>query len=358
MNALFDFFFVNGHSRLKAYLISGGIALAYALVNIWALGRKEVNVVPEMFAVLLLSASGFVVWHILKGKLSSSIAVPKFTLRFILTGVLSLCLLVSLQGIDVANMQAYIADTALNHFSAKFYRVQASTLSPDQVQASVRRIQSIVTSSENNGVPVNPKAAQNTASAISQYLKKGMVPRPVQQAGYSTVIDLQSLGYTREAQSGVIAAPPISSVARQVSGQGYVFNAFKTFDQRDLFIKGEHSVFFLGDTIEVSKVTVVFRGIDFVVQGAYPPLMVDQGGRLIVIDSIFQRGQQPLDNITWIDVQFRESQPEYHGGAIRLRNVSFTGIRYRALLSLPPDLAQLISESGGKPINYVFEPEK
>ena len=52
-------------------------------------------------------------------------------------------------------------------------------------------------------------------------------------------------------------------------------------------------------------------------------------------------------------------QPEYHGGAIRLRNVSFTGInRDRALISLPSDLAQHILESGGKSINYVFEAQK
>jgi hypothetical protein len=157
----------------------------------------------------------------------------------------------------------------------------------------------------------------------------------------------------------MIATPPISSVARQVSNKGYVFSSFVTFDQHDLFIKGDHSLFLLGDTIEVSKVTVVFKGIDFQVQGAHPPLWVVQGGTLIVIDSIFQGGQQPLDNISWIDVQFRDMQPQYHREAIRLRNVSFTGFnRDRLFLDLPHDLAQLILESGGKPINYVFEPEK
>jgi hypothetical protein len=78
-----------------------------------------------------------------------------------------------------------------------------------------------------------------------------------------------------------------------------------------------------------------------------------------VINSIFEGGQQQLDNIDWIDVQFRDMQPQYYGGAIRLRNVSFRDFnRDRVLVDLPSDLAQLILESGGKPINYVFEPQK
>jgi ABC-type multidrug transport system fused ATPase/permease subunit len=359
MNALFDFFFTNGRFRLRAYATSAGIAFAYALINLWALGRKEEVVVPEMIGVLLLSVSSFVLWHVYKGEVASDATLPKFRLSFALAGVISLFLVISLRWINIASMQAYVADAALNHFSVKFDSVQAATLSADQVQASVQRIQSIVTTSERNGVPVNPNTVQKTGVALSNYLKKEKIPPQVKQAGYSTVLDLQSFGYTREAQSGVIATSPISSVARQISGVGYVTSSFLAFDQHDIFIKGDHSLLVLGDSIEISKVTVVFKGVDFEVRGAYPPLILGPGGTLAVIDSIFQGGQQPLDNISWIDVQFRDMQPQYHRGAIRLRNISFTGFnRDRLFLDLPPDLAQLILESGGKPINYVFEPEK
>jgi hypothetical protein len=359
MNALLDFFFANDRFRLKTYVASAGIAFAYAFTNLWALGRKEEVVVPEMIGVLLLTVSSFVLWHVYKGKVTSDATLPRFKFSFASAEVISLFLVISLRWINIATMQAYVADTALNHFSVKFDNVQAAALSPDQVQASVRRIQSIVTASVKAEVPVNPNTLQKTGNALSNYLKKEKLPPKVRQAGYSTALDLQSFGYTREAQSGTIATPPISSLTRQVSSQGYVFNSRLTLDQHDTFIKGDHSLFVLGDSIMVSKVTVVFKDVDFEVRGAYPPLWVIQGGTLVVIDSIFQDGQQPLDNISWIDVQFRGTQPEYHGGAIRLRNVSFTAFNSDlARISLPHDLAQLILESDGKPINYVFEPQK
>src|SRR5450432_3198059 len=99
----------------------------------------------------------------------------------------------------------------------------------------------------------------------------------VQQNGYSAVLDLQSLGFTREAQTGAIATPAISNVVRKVSSEGYFINSFLSLDENDIFIKGEHSMLFLGDTIQVSKITAVFKGIDFEVRGAYPPLMVVTG---------------------------------------------------------------------------------
>jgi hypothetical protein len=352
MNALYDFFFANRHLRLKAYLISAGIASTYAFVNLWALGRKEENVVPEMIGVLLLSASSFVFWHVLKGNAVSNVTLPKFRRSFAFTGAASLLLVLSLRWIDIPVMQAYVADAVLKHLSVKLDNVEAAPLTTDQVQVSVRRIDSIVTTAAKSGVPLSPNTIHRTGAALSNYLKKDKFPATVKQAGYSTVLDLQSLGYNREAQLGELQS-------RQLSSMGYVISSYLTFDKHDVFITGDHSVIALGGTIEVSKVTVVFKGIDFHVQGAYPPLWVVQGGTLAVIDSIFQGGQQPLDNISWIDVQFRDVQPEYHGGAIRLRNVSFTGFKKDLVfVKLPHDLVQLILESDGKPINYVFEPTK
>jgi hypothetical protein len=357
MNRLFDFFFTNGPLRYKAYKISAVIAFVYAFANIWGLHRKEQNVAPEMTGLLLLSISIFLLWHIFKGEMTSNVPPPKVGRGLAWAGAISLLFVVSLWGINVARMQAYIADAALHHFYLKFESVEAAPLAPEQVQSSVRRIQSIVTASERNKVPVNSDTVQKTGAALSNYLKSNKVPPQVQQSGYSAVLDLQSLWYTREAQSGTFPTLPISSVGRQFSDEGYVINSFLAFDQHDVLITGNHSLLVLGDTIRVSKVTVVFKDVDFLVRGGYPPLMVDQGGRIAVIDSIFQDGVQPLDNISWIDVQFRGTQPEYHGGAIRLRNVTFTGFnRDRLLISLPPALVQLIFDSGGKPINYVLEP--
>lgn len=359
MNRLFDFFFTNGRLRYKAYKISAVIAFVYAFANIWGLRRKEQNVAPEMIGILLVSISIFVLWHVFKGEATSNVPPPKAGRGFALAGAISLLFVVSLRWINITGMQAYFADAAFHHFYLKFESVQAAPLPPEQVQLSVRRIQSIVTASERNKVPVNSDTVQKTGAALSNYLKRNKVPPQVQQSGYSAVLDLQSLGYSREAQSGMIATLPISSVARQMSNLAYVLNTPLTFDQHDIFIEGDHSLISLGDTIQVSKVTVVFKGVDFLVMGAYPPLWVVQGGTLVIIDSIIKGGQQPIGNITWIDVQFRGTQPVYRGGAIRLRNVSFTGInKQMPLFGFPPDLAQLILDSDGKPINYVLEPTK
>jgi len=358
MNKLFTFFFSDETHRAKVYLASATVSLAYALINLWVLHRSEEPVFSEVIWVFLSSILLLLILYLVRGRALVS-PPPKFHFWFYALGTVSAVLLMMMVNMDMPAVQAYIADAALNHISIKLENVQAAALTTDQVQVSVRRIQSIVTASERNGVPVNPNTVQKTGAALSSYLRRRTVPTPVQQAGYSTVLDLQSLAYTREAQSGAIATPPISDFARKISDVGYVISSHLTFNQHDLFIKGEHSLILLGDTIEISKVKVVFKGVDFEVQAAYPPLWVGQGGTLAVIDSIFQGGQQPLENISWINVQFRDMQPQSHGGAIRLRNVSFTGFRRdRLFLDLPHDLAQLILESGGKPINYVFEPQR
>jgi hypothetical protein len=361
MNKLFTFFFSDETHRAKVYLASAAISLAYALINLWVLHRSEERVFSEVIWVLLSSILLLLIVYLVRGRAQVS-PPPKFHFWFYALGTASAVLLLMMVNIDMPTFQAYVADAALNHFSVKFDTAEAAALTTDQVQVSVHRIQSIVAASVKNEVPVNPNAVEKTGAALDRYLKQQRataLPPQVQQAGYSTVLDLQAFGYTREAQSGTIATPPISSLTRQVSSQGYVFNSVLEIDQHDQFIRGDHSLFVLGDSIVVSKVTVVFKGVDFEVTGANPPLAVGQGGTLVVIDSIFQGGQQPLDNISWIDVQFRDMQPRYHGGAIRLRNVSFTGFnRDRVQFGLPPDLALLILESGGKPINYVFEPQK
>jgi hypothetical protein len=358
MNRLFTFFFSDENHRAKVYIASASISFAYALINLWVLHRNEERVFSEVIWVLLSSILFFLIIYLARGRVQVS-TPPKFHFSLYAIGTVSVVLLLLMLNIDMPAFQAYVADAVLNRLSVQFDTVKAATLSPDQVQARVRRIESIVTASERNGVPVDPNAVQKTGAALSRYLRTKTIPPQVQQAGYSTLLDLQSFGYTREAQSGGIATRPISSMARKLSDKAYVFSSYLLFDQHDLFIKGEHSLILLGGSVEVSKVKIVFKDVDFEVRGAYPPLRVSQGGTLVVIDSIFQGGQQPLDNISWIDVQFRDTQPEYHGGAIRLRNVSFTGFnRDRILVSLPHDLAQLILESGGKPINYVFEPEK
>jgi hypothetical protein len=358
MSKLFTFFFSDETHRAKVYLASATISLAYALINLWVLHRTEERVFSEVIWVLLSSILLFLIIYVVRGRAQVS-PPPKFHFWFYALGTASAVLLLMMVNIDVPAFQAYVADAALNHLSVKFDSVKAATLPPDQIQASVRRIQSIVTASVKADVPVNPNTLQKTRNALSNYLRKEKIPPQVRQAGYSTALDLQSFGYTREAQTGAIATPPISSIARKISDVGYGINSVLDIDQRDIFIKGDHSLFVLGDSIVVSKVTAVFKGVDFDVRGANPPLALGQGGTLVVIDSIFQGGRQSLDNISWIDVQFRDMQPEYHGGAIRLRNVSFTGLnRDWVLITLPHDLAELILESGGKPINYVFEPEK
>jgi hypothetical protein len=359
MNQLFDFFFTNGPRRYRAYRISAFIAFVYAFANIWGLHRKEENVAPEMVGILLLSIVIFLLWHVFKGGVISDVPPPKFGRGFALVGTVSLLFLVSLRWIDFADMQAYLANAALHHYYLKFESVEAASIAPEAVQSNVRRIQSIVTASERYKVPVNPDTIQKTSSALSNYLKTSRVPQNVQQTGYSALLDLQSLNYSREAEMGTLATLPTSSVGRKISDRGNIIGSFLAFDQHDLLITGNHSLLVLAAPIQVSKVTIAFKGVDFQVRGVYPPLNVNQGGRIVIIDSIFQDGVQPLDNISWIDVQFRGTQPEYLGGPIHLRKVTFTNFdKDRLLFSLPPTLAQLIFDSDGKPIDYDLEPVK
>lgn len=68
MNRLISFFLKEQELRWKVYLICGGIAFGYALVNLFVLHRKEKRVSFEMVVVLFILIAVFVAVYIAKAR--------------------------------------------------------------------------------------------------------------------------------------------------------------------------------------------------------------------------------------------------------------------------------------------------
>jgi hypothetical protein len=379
MNRLFDFFFTNERLRWKVYGVSAGVAFVYVLFNLWGLHRSEQQVFSEIIWILpstiLLSATVYV----LKGPALRSQGVrpgygpgdaaltidrnyfakcrPRFQQGLIITGAIATVFLTTMLEIDVSSFQASVANHALNATIARFGTVYAATWSPEQVQANVRKIQAIVTTASTDKIPINPDTLNKAQATLSGYVKKYALPQQTKQAVYAVTIDLQSLAYTRELQNEAITP-------RQLAKEGYPIASTVVLNH-DLYVKGEHSKFFLtGGSFYVKHCTVVFDGIDFESPYDVYPLAVGEGGNILVRDSIFQGGSQLIDKITWVNVEFRKTMLGYSGGPIRLRNVSFRDYGDEATgpsnillyASLPIELTNMILKANGQPINYVYEP--
>jgi len=143
---------------------------------------------------------------------------------------------------------------------------------------------------------------------------------------------------------------------RELAKEGFAISSLLQLD-KNAYFTGEHSLLALGDDIYVTRgAQVVFSGVDFLSQGGR--LFVDRSSSLLVIDSIFQNGEEEINGITWVNVEFRNTVVTYNGGPLRLRNVKFVDCR----LGMPPfryptEIADAITSNLKQPVNYAYEPD-
>ncbi|HUJ32836.1 MAG TPA: hypothetical protein VLY23_16255 [Candidatus Acidoferrum sp.] len=358
MTEIFDFLFTNERLRWKVYGLSIGIAMSYVAVNLWVLHRTEGRVFSEIIWVLLASIVILgllsVVWRRLTiskvpvGQ-ASTLGMHKVNRAFVIVGLLSAIFLTNMMNIDVRGYQAVVANAALDYMATKFSSVHAAALSANQVQANSRRLQLIAQNSVRDKIPVNPAGLVKAEQSLSGYLRRQtQLPAQTTQAAYSATIDLQTAAFKRRVEEGDIKP-------REISQQGYPINSVLTLS-RSVSFSGNHSLFILGDDVVAKDgAHVVFSGIDFLLRGGR--LFVEPGSSILVTDAIFRDGDQYLDDVTWANVEFRNTLLLYHGGPIRLRNVTFTDCRFGfPPIGLPSDLVDAVTNNLKQPVNYVYEP--
>ncbi|PYT61427.1 MAG: hypothetical protein DMG35_09270 [Acidobacteria bacterium] len=358
MNQLFDFFFTNEKLRWKVYVAAGGASLIYALVNLWVFRRNEERVFSETVWVLVFlvpSIALFAAVYARRGRAVTtepvySYQLPRGSLRLIVAGAGAVALLTNMLRIDVATLQASLADFALARIASQFDAVHAASLSPEQLQARFQRIESIVANSSANQIPVDAATLKKTQSTLAGYLERRPLPPQTNQAGWAVAIDLEALALKRDVQTGQI-------ISRQIGEPNAVLNSILLLDH-DVHFQGEHSVIFVNDMITIKGAFVTFDKIDFGGSGT-PLVLLDDRATALVSDSILQAGAQILDGITWVNVRFEKTRILYNEGPLRLRNVSFKDCDLRDLE--PPfhneqELLKRIREAHGQPFTYVYEP--
>lgn len=377
MNRFIGFFLEEQQLRWKVYLISGGIAFVYALVNLSAFHRSEERVSLETVLVLFMLVAIFVAVYVAKGRVSvAETGTPKKVIQFgwklAVAGTVAAALLVSMYQINIPELQAAIIDLKLKSFATSLDTVKAANLSDNQLRSRYQRIESIVGTSSTNQIPVDPNLLQQTQTAVSRSLKAGSLSEQTKQLGWATTMDLESLFYTRKVETGEISPIP----ARQIANTGgYVINSTVVLDKGNPYIRGDHSWFALGPgggSFAIKQSNVVFDGVDFLGFTALSPInLLDDRSSALVRDSILKNVTQYLDRIAWVDVRFENSRLLYTEGApLRLRNVSFKSCDLSlSQLHFPPDigpppagpvgseLQKRIREADGKPITFTYEPQ-
>jgi hypothetical protein len=264
--------------------------------------------------------------------------------------------------IDIPKMQAAIVDFRIKSFAAFLDTVQAANLSDAEIRDRYKKIDSVVSVSSKNKIPVDPKVLQDAQTAIASSLKRSPSEQ-TKQLGWTTSIDLESLTYTRMVQTGAITP------ARQIASTGgYMLNSPFRISKGPISLEGDHSWFALGTgggQIIVDQTTVVVDKIDFLGFTSLDAIeLVGDRSNALVRDSIMKNVTQHLDRITWIDVRFENSRVLYTEGALlRLRNVSFIDCDL-SHMGVPPawgpvsqELEKRIREANGHPMTFIYEPQ-
>jgi hypothetical protein len=361
MNRLIDFFLTEQRLRWKVYLTSSGIAFAYALVNLGLSNKTEERVGLETVILLCLLITISVAVYIAKGKLVLSEAQkPLLTWNLSLRlGLASTVVLVLIAQINIPKMQAAIVDFRLRSLATWLDTVQAANLSDYQIRSQYQKIESIVNTSSTNQMPVNPNLLQKAQTALSRSLKQPSLTDQTRELGWATAIDLESLSYTRNVQTGAIIPRQITTTPSAV------FNTPVVITTGHLYMQGEHSLIFLGEgggQFVAFQSTIVFDKIDFRSVTYQQPIVIgDDRSTAFVRDSTLEGVIQELERITWVDVRFENSRVLYaEGTPLRLRNVSFKDCDL-SHLGIPPgpvsyELERRIRDAKGQPITFAYEP--
>jgi len=369
MNRFIDFFLEEQQFRWKVYLASGCIAFVYGFVNLFAFHRTEERVSLETVGVVFVVAIIFVAVYVVKGAaFFSETEKPRRVIRLgwklAVAGTAALALLISTYVIGTSGILAAVVDFRLKSFATFLSAVQAANITDEQLRARYQKIEFVVSTSSANRIPVDPVALRMAQTAISRSLKEHSVSDQTKQLGWATAIDLQSLTYRREVETG--ATKPVTPREIANSG-GYLINSPLRFDKGDLYIRGDHSWLMLGPgggEIVIENSSVVFDKVDFRSVTAQPAiLLVGDRSNAFVRDSIMEGVIQSLERVTWVDVRFENSRILYTEGApLRLRNVSFKNCDL-SRLSFPwvsgpvsSELIKRIMEANGQPITFIYEP--
>ncbi len=355
MRALNRFFWEETKTRGAVYAFIAVAGISLATVRSLAFHKPESEVALELVAFILVSNLLSLLFYCARGRVVSFVSViatPRLPLALRLGGLVACVILLCVSKVDVESLQARVANYSLQKTVAVFGTVQASSLTSDEVKSEVQKIQSIVSASTTNHIAVSPDTLNNVQSVLTGYLKdQKQLPEKIKQSAWTAAIDLQTLAYTREVATGVIQP-------RQQAELGYILNTTLPLDHVKVTFKGDHSrklIFGLGDIL-VTNSTVVFDGIDFeshMVGG----IQSRQDSHVLVLDSIYEGGFQLLNDITWVNVEFRNTRLEYsRGRPIQLRNVTFTNCDVTQLYFAPPELVTLIVNSHGQAVSYTFEP--
>lgn len=364
MNRFADFFFKAQGVRWKVYGFSSAVAFIYALINLLVLHREEQSVgiesVVVLFALISLSVGVYVAQ--VKGFDEEKASAPKiFGSRLVTACALATAFVALGYYAGIPRMQAAIIDLRLELLTSRL-PVYAAYRPPDQqLQTHVQTINSIVETSSRNQIPVDPNLLAKTETVLSNELRAPTLSANTKQAGWTASIDLQSLLYTRMAQTGAISTITPREIFK---GPAYFFTSVVSIDDNTLYIKGEHSVFTIGGYgFVIKQSTVVFDSIDFVGAVSQSVItVIDDRSTVLVRDSIMKDVTQDLDRITWVDVRFENSRVLYRGGPLRLRNVTFKDCDLSNLeLGLGmvlrnPELVASITRLSGKPITFTYEP--
>jgi len=361
MSRLIGFFLEEQSVRWKVYLISSAIAFAYAVINLFALHRSEGRVSIEAVILQFMLVTIFVVVYVSKGEVlvkekEESSRTVRLDHRLVVAGAVAALIMALISHVGIPRLQAEIIDLRLVFLATRMATVHAAPLSDYQLQTRLHEIKSIVETTSRNRIPVDPVLLMRTQSALSSNLKTRPLSDQTKQMGFTTAIDLQSLAYTRQVQTGAISPRQIANTG------GYMIGSPVAIDKESVYFQGQHSWFALapsGGQFVVSQSNVVFDSIDF--QGFLSRSAIELKGdnsSVLVRDSILDTVTQNLDKITWVDVRFEKSRILYRGGPLKLRNVSFKDcdLSHLGNGSVNVELARRITNAAGQPLTFVYEP--
>lgn len=367
MNRLVEFFLEEQWIRWKIYLISCVVAFIYALVNLFGFQRPEGRVGVEIIVVLLVSVVIQVAVYIGKDSATSLAETQQPRIRLLFSpqlgigGLIAIAVFFLMYRANIPELQAQIAGFRLKSLVQFLDTIQAADLSDDQIRNRYQRIGSIVDKSSKEEIPLDTKVLQSTQSAIQLSLKEPSLSNQTRQLGLTTSIDVESLSNNRMIQTGAIVPIRADSIApRQIANRGYMIASPVSWEGKNLYLRGEHSVLFLapGDGyFFLMNSKIVFDSLDFEGSGASAAI-ISVNSDIFVHDSILQNVGQLLDGITWADVRFESSQLSYAGGPLRLRNVTFKDcvLSPPPLGTIPQQLIDRITEAKDQPITFVYEP--
>jgi hypothetical protein len=363
MNRFAAFFFEDQAVRWRVYGTSSGVAFIYALVNLLILHREDKSVGMETVGILLILISLSIAVYVTRVRISEEattrpLKISSARLRIVSAFATALIAFAYFTGIP--RIQAAIMDFRLERFTASS-TVYAAYQPPDQqLQNHVRTINSVVDTSSRNQIPVDPNLLVKARTVLLTDLSAPTLSAQTKQAGWTAAIDLESFAYTRQAQTGAITTVTPRDIS---TGDSYFFNGVTPIDNKSIYVKGDHSVFTVRGQFFINQSIVIFDSIDFVGSMSQDIFVVrGDSSRVFVRDSIIKNVIQNLDHITWVDVQFENSQLLYRGGPLRLRNVTFTNCDLSKLdfslgiLLKNPALVASITKASGQPVNFNYEP--